>query len=112
GWFVKDGVDDLPIELLLSLYKGQVRQLAEHYDVPESIIKEKPSPDMFKGLGDEDLIGFQYSTIDKVAYVKENLLYPEVAYSNGVSENDFNRILKLHELSAWKRETPHEYPKI
>ena len=86
GWFVKDGIDDLPVELILDLYKGQVRQLAEYYEVPESITREKPSPDMFKGLGDEDLIGHQYSTIDKVAYVYENELDPAVAFSNGVSE--------------------------
>ena len=112
GWFVKDGVDDLPIELLLSLYKGQVRQMADYFEVPESITKEKPSPDMFKGLGDEDLIGYRYSVIDKVAYVEENGLTPEVAYGNGVSEQEYIRILKLHELSEWKRANPHEYPKL
>jgi NAD+ synthase len=112
GWFVKDGVDDLPIELIMDLYKGQVRQLAEYYDVPESITREKPSPDMFKGLGDEDLIGHKYTTIDKVAYVYENGLAPETAYSNGVSKQEYEKILTIHELSAWKRENPHEYPKL
>ncbi|MDI6814538.1 MAG: hypothetical protein QMC90_00425, partial [Dehalococcoidales bacterium] len=28
GWFVKNGVDDLPLEPLLGLYKNQMRQLA------------------------------------------------------------------------------------
>ena len=34
GWFVKDGVDNLPIEPLLGLYKNQVRQLARFLNVP------------------------------------------------------------------------------
>lgn len=86
--------------------------MADYYMVPVSITREKPSPDMFKGLGDEDLIGHQYSTIDKVAYVVEHGLEPRVAYANEVLEKEFNQIIKIHELSAWKRANPHEYPKL
>jgi NAD+ synthase len=112
GWFVKDGIDDLPIELLLDLYKGQVRQMAEHYDISRDILDEKPSPDMFKGIGDEDIIGHKYETIDKVAYVVEHGFEPAIAYSNGVSRADYERIVTLNELSKWKRENPHEHPKL
>lgn len=112
GWFVKDGVDDLPVELIMDLYKGQVRQMTDYYEVPESITRERASPDMFKGLGDEDLIGHQYTSIDKVAYVEENDLSPEIAYANGVSKEKYEKIVTLHELSEWKRANPHEYPKL
>jgi len=47
-------IDDFPVELLLDLYKNQVSQLARHLGVPEYVLGEAPSPDMFKGIGDED----------------------------------------------------------
>lgn len=112
GWFVKDGVDDLPIEILLGLYKNQVRKLAEYLGVPKYITGELPSPDMFKGLGDEELIGHKYDQIDKVAYVTENGLPFELLYENGVSSDEYERIMRIHELSKWKRESVHDYPQI
>ena len=112
GWFVKDGVDDLPVELLLDLYKSQVRQLGEYLGVPSEILGEAPSPDMLVGIGDEDLIGHKYTIIDKVAYVTENNLSPQIAYDDGVSEEEFNRIIELNKLSQWKRANTHSYPTI
>ena len=56
GWFVKDGVDDLPTETILDLYKNQVCQLARYLGVSEEIIREAPSPDILKRIRDEDLI--------------------------------------------------------
>lgn len=112
GWFVKDGVDDLPIETIMDLYKTQVRQLAIHLGVPEKIIKVKPSPDMLKKVGDEDVIGHKYETIDKVAFVAENNLDAKLAFDAGVAPKEFDQIIKIHRLSEWKRANPHEYPKL
>lgn len=112
GWFVKDGVDDLPVEPILGLYKNQVRQLAYYLGVPEKIIKEAPSPDMFKRIGDEDCIGYPYEKIDKVAYIVEHGLSREVALKDGIAPEDFEGIKTLHQLSAWKRESPHQFPLI
>jgi NAD+ synthase len=110
GWFVKDGVDDLPIETILGLYKNQVRQLARYLGVPPEILEEAPSPDMFKQIGDEDVIGYPYGKIDKVAYVVENDLDPQLAFDEGVTPEELEEIKKIHTLSEWKRENPHEYP--
>jgi NAD+ synthase len=112
GWFVKDGVDDLPNETLLGLYKNQVRQLALYLGVPDYILGETPSPDMFKGICDEEIIGHSYDTIDRVAYVVENDLPETVAIEDGISPKEFNQIKRLHELSAWKRASEHDYPSI
>ena len=45
GWFVKDGIDDLPFSPLMGLYKTQVWQLAEYLDLPGPIRSQVPSPD-------------------------------------------------------------------
>jgi NAD+ synthase len=112
GWFVKDGVDDLPIEVLLPLYKNQVRQLGKFLDVPECILNEAPSPDMFKGIGDEDVIGHKYEIVDKVAYVIENDLDENILLKEGIGQQEIDHIKKLHELSYWKRENAHKHPII
>ncbi len=112
GWFVKDGVDDLPIEILLGLYKNQVRQLGRYLGVPDYILNEAPSPDMFKGIGDEECFGHKYEIVDKVAYVHEQGLDADVAQKDGVSRKEYFQIMKLHDLSSWKRESEHDYPVI
>ena len=53
GWFVKDGIDDLPVQPMAGLYKTQVRQLAKTLDLPEPVRTQLPSPDMAKGVTDE-----------------------------------------------------------
>lgn len=110
GWFVKDGVDDLPYEILLNLYKNQVRQLAVYLGVPSYILDEAPSPDMFKGIGDEDLIGYKYDKIDRVAFVHENDLPFKYLTMSGVSVDEYEGIMRIHELSDWKRVNHHVTP--
>ncbi len=112
GWFVKDGVDDLPLEPILGLYKTQVRQLARCLDVPQEIVEQAPIPDMLKGLTDEMGIGHRYERLDIVLYVIEKGLAPEVAYRKGIKSGEFEDIKAINRLSAWKRESPHEYPNI
>lgn len=112
GWFVKDGVDDLPIETILGLYKNQVRQLARFLGIPAGILGEKPSPDMLKKVGDEDVIGYPYEKIDRVAYVIEHGLDPQVAFDDDITPEEFEGIRRIHILSEWKRANPHEFPDI
>lgn len=112
GWFVKNGIDDLPIETIGNLYKTQIRQLAKYLKVPEEILGELPSPDMFKGVGDEKVIGYSYAKIDIVAYAIEHGLSPEIAFANGITPKEFLNIANINSFSAWKRTNPHESPKI
>lgn len=110
GWFVKGGIDDLPVAPLLGLYKTQVRQLAHFLDIPDEIIAEAPSPDMFGEISDEAVIGFPYEIIDKVLYLIEHDLGKEFAQFEDLIPSDFDGIKRLYELSAWKRGTQHLYP--
>ena len=52
------------------LYKTQVIDLALHLGVPESIIKKKPSADLWTGQSDEDELGFTYEKADKYLFNK------------------------------------------
>ncbi len=112
GWFVKDGVDDLPIAPLLGLYKTQVYQLARFLEVPAVIVQQAPSPDMLPGLIDEAALGFRYETLDAVLSHVERGTDNKAAAVFGVSPHEVEQIRKLWQLSAWKRSTRHEYPLV
>ncbi len=50
------------------LYKNQIYQMAEYFGVPESIIRKKPSADLWVGQSDEDELGFSYDDADVILY--------------------------------------------
>ena len=112
GWFVRDGVDDLPIEPLLGLYKTQVYELARFLEVPVAIINQAPSPDMLPGLTDEAVLGFRYEKLDAVLHHLEHRAEEVATLPLDISPYDVEQIHRLWELSAWKRSTQHEYPLV
>lgn len=68
GFFTKygdGGVDLLPLG---DLFKTQIRQLARYLNLPQNIIDKPPSPGFFPGQTDEEELGLDYSTIDKILY--------------------------------------------
>jgi len=48
------------------LYKTQIRRLAEHLGVPESIRRKPPSADLWPDQNDEDDLGFRYDEVDRL----------------------------------------------
>jgi len=66
GFFVKYGDDSGDIAPIKHLYKTQVFQLAEYLGIPEVIINKKPSPDLFAGIADEEIMGIDYRTLDSI----------------------------------------------
>ncbi len=103
GWFVKDGVDDLPHQPLLGLYKTQVRQLARYLEVAGEIREQAPSPDMMRGISDEYALGMSYSTIDIGLDYLAGGVSRAVARAAGVTEEGLRRVREMKELSRWKR---------
>ena len=110
GYFVTNGVDDLPVAPILGLYKNQVFQLAAYLNIPKEITNAVPSPDMLKGVSDEDVMGLTYDKIDKVAYVVEHNLPKKIARQNGISSKDFQKIILRHSSTAAKHINKHEFP--
>jgi NAD+ synthase len=107
GYYTKygdGGVDLLPIG---DLYKTQVRKLGEHMGVPESVIKKKSSPCLWKDQTAEGEIGMSYETIDGILMAlesgcKEEMLYTEMGFSKGDVEKVKDRIRR----SEHKRKMP------
>ena len=107
GWFVKDGVDDLPIQPLIGLYKTQVRQLAAFLGLPGTIRTQAPSPGMMKGVTDEYALGMRYDQIDVALDCLEGGLSAgpgrEALSAAGVTEEQLRRVREMKRLSSWKR---------
>jgi len=63
GYFTKwgDMADINPVQLIT---KREMYVLAKYLEIPESIILEKPSAELWEGQTDEDELGITYSQID------------------------------------------------
>jgi len=103
GWFVKGGVDDLPFQPIIGLYKTQVRQLAAFLGMPAEVQAQAPSPDMMKGITDEFALGMSYSKIDVVLDYLEGGLSKESLVAMGITEEEVHRVDEMKRLSSWKR---------
>jgi len=112
GWFVKGGIDDLPLSPLMGLYKTQVRQLAGYLGIPPEIQSQIPSPDMFKGITDEFALGISYSKTDVVLDGVDRGLPDEEMIAAGVSRKEISQVCEMNRLSVWKRESEHADPPV
>jgi NAD+ synthase len=89
------------------IYKTQIYQLAEHLDIPKSIITKAPSADLWEGQSDEGELGFTYETADGIMYLLIDKMYkPEVVVSLGYDENLVNKIYDKIKKSQYKRRMP------
>lgn len=103
GWFVKGGVDDLPIQPLKGLYKTQIRQLAAFLGVPDEVQTQAPSPDMVKGITDEFALGMSYSRIDVALDFLESGVSEKDVTEMGITEEEIDMVQEMKRLSSWKR---------
>jgi NAD+ synthase len=105
GYFTKfgDGASDLtPIS---SLYKLQVREIAKHLKIPESIISKKSSPHLWKDHEAEKELGIQYEEIDSILYClfEKELSIKETSEITKIEEEEVKKIYELNINSEHKR---------
>ena len=103
GWFVKDGVDDLPLQPMIGLYKTQVQQLAMFLRIPIEVRTQAPSPDMMRGITDEFALGLSYSKIDVALDFLEGGLSRESLTAMDITEKELRQVQTMKFLSKWKR---------
>lgn len=112
GWFAVGGIDDVPIQPFIGLYKTQVRQLASFLGVPDRIQTQAPSPDMQKGLTDEFALGMSYSRIDIALDFLEGGMSEQEVVAAGVGKEDVHWVRELKRLSSWRRRSEHMPPPV
>ena len=64
GYFTKWGDGACDINPIAMLTKREIYVLARYLDIPDSIIRKKPSADLWAGQTDEDELGMTYHQID------------------------------------------------
>ena len=73
GFFTKYGDGGVDISPIADLVKSEVRLLATYLEVPESILKAKPTDGLFgDDRSDEDQIGANYDELEWAMYQMEN----------------------------------------
>ncbi|MBX7042304.1 MAG: NAD+ synthase [Ignavibacteria bacterium] len=89
------------------LYKTQLRSLARHLGVPESIIDKKPSADLWKGQTDEGELGFTYEEVDRYLYQKVDMRRSrEALRKSGFKDEFMNKVDRMIERNQFKRLPP------
>lgn len=96
------------LSVIGDLYKGQVYELARHINkdkeiIPENIIAKEPSAELRHDQKDSDSLP-EYDQLDAVLfhYIEERL-GPKEIIALGYEEALVNRVLKLVNMSEWKR---------
>ncbi|WP_371068730.1 NAD(+) synthase [Sediminibacillus sp. JSM 1682029] len=92
GYFTKYGDGGVDLVPLVSLGKGEVREMAEYLGVPDDIVHKQPSAGLWEGQTDENEMGTTYEKIDR--YLK----------GGEIPQKDKDIIERLHKKSAHKRE--------
>ncbi|MEX0656273.1 MAG: NAD+ synthase [Nitrosopumilaceae archaeon] len=108
GYFTKFGDGSSDLMPIASLYKTQVRKLAETLGVSDSIISKKSSPHLWKGHTAEEEIGFSYEVIDSTLYciVDKKLSLDDTVKKTGADKASVKKIYQLYKKSQHKRITP------
>ncbi|MGV2620508.1 UNVERIFIED_CONTAM: NAD(+) synthase [Halobacillus marinus] len=94
GYFTKYGDGGVDLNPLLHLRKEEVREMAVALGVPESIVKKKPSADLWEGQTDEEELGVSYDAID--SFLK----------GQDIEEEAEQQLKERHRKTQHKREVP------
>ena len=108
GYFTKYGDGAVDCHPIGNLYKSQVRQLARHVGVPESIIEKPPSAELWADQTDEDEIGIDYDTLDAVValHIDGPLSADATCRFLNCDRAVVDRVQELYRQSAHKRALP------
>lgn len=110
GYFTRFGDQASDLEPLATLYKTQVRQIAQTLDLPPIFLEKPPSADLWPEQSDEQELGFSYELADSVLhYLLEQKLQPAeiLQLFNQEQQATVNKILVRVETMAFKRQTPY-----
>ena len=89
------------------LYKSDIFKIAEYLGVPESILKKKPTADLWAGQSDEAELGFTYAAVDELLeqLIDERQL-PAKLIDNGHPADFVHQIVRKVQNSQFKRRGP------
>lgn len=107
GYFSKYGDGGVDVQPLGDLYKTQVRQLATHLGIPQSVIDKAPTAGLWAGQTDEGELGLPYAQLDRILLgIEIRLPLPTIATSVDVPLETVTRIDRMRATTQHKRRMP------
>lgn len=111
GFFVRYGDDSGDFAPIKHLYKTQVFMLGRYLGLPESILDKQPSPDLFSGMKDEEIMGISYEVLDTVLWgLASGLDGKGIEERFGIDRKTTGYVLEMRTLSERMREPPATTP--
>jgi NAD+ synthase len=109
GYFTRFGDAASDLEPISTLYKTQVRQLAQYLQLPEVFLTKAPSAGLWKDQTDEQEMGFSYQQADLVLEQLIDLKKePAQIQLKGVALETVQKILDQVQAMAFKLQVPYE----
>ena len=98
AYFCKAGDGVVDVQLISDLHKSEVFKTAEYLGVPMSIIKAKPSADLWEGQEDEKELGFTYDFIEFYTgvYLKMDEEYKKMFISD-LNQDSYREFINFEE---------------
>ncbi|MFP8954685.1 NAD+ synthase [Natrialbaceae archaeon A-arb3/5] len=108
GYFTKYGDGAVDCHPIGNLYKAQVRQLARHVGVPESLAAKTATAELWANQTDEEELGLSYETLDSIlaTHIDGPLSVAATCRALDVEEETVERVRQLYDQSAHKRTVP------
>jgi len=105
GYFTKFGDGAADIVPIISLYKLQVRKIAEFLGVPKNVIEKKSSAHLWKEHEAEKEIGVSYEEIDSILYCLFNkkLTVEDTINKTQIEKSIVDKVYSLYLNSEHKR---------
>ena len=119
GYFVKYGDGGTDIEPLTNLYKSQIYQIGQFLEIPNKILDNEPSPDIwsFSTSDEEFFYSVPYHIVDLILYARENnMSNSEIQKISNLSLEQIENLIRFQNQKQVKsqhmREIPHSWKKI
>ena len=113
GYFVKYGDGGSDIEPLVHLYKTQIYQIANFLKLPEEIINQDASPDVwsFKTNDEEFFYAVPYNLVDLILYAREkNLSIKEISKFSNLTTEKIEKLIQFQNQKQRKSQTMRDIP--
>ncbi len=113
GYFTKFGDGAADLVPIISLYKIQVRKIAEYLGVPKNVIEKKSSAHLWKEHEAEKEIGVSYEEIDSILYClfDKKLSLEETVDRSQIDKSTVEKVYNLYLKSEHKRMPAQKPPR-
>ena len=113
GYFVKYGDGGSDIEPLVNLYKSQIYQIGNFLNVPEEILNNDASPDVwsYSTTDEEFFYTVPYEIVDLILYAREKKLsIMEIKKLSNLPEEKIQNLLRFQDIKQRKSQHMRDLP--